>query len=165
MIIQRIYSPYNELISVPGILTHNDFNCCTLEPGFNRPPLIGGDGKQHVCIPAGTYTLGFAKGEVYTWMCNTLKKNAISAVDQTIYQLFLKYGVPLINVPGRSGTEMHIGNWGKNSLACTLIGNSVYDTGYANELLQSTITYFKFYPVINNHILKGDKLITFINPV
>lgn len=68
--------------------------CFTLEPSRDNPVHPG-----HPCIPAGTYKVILTPSP------------------------HLGYLTPeVLDVPGRSEIRIHIGNWPKDSLGCTLVG-------------------------------------------
>lgn len=72
----------------------NQFECYTLEPARTTPVHLG-----HPCIPAGEY------------------KVILSLSPH------LKYVTPeLLDVPGRSAIRIHIGNYPKDVLGCTAVG-------------------------------------------
>ena len=165
---QRKNSPYNQQDCVPGEMSLDNVALCwTLEPGYQRPQLPGQDGA-HPIIPAGTYTITTTtEGEVYTWMCNTLQRNANSPDQVNAYNAFVANGVPLLqNVPGRGGIEMHIGNYSKDTLGCTLIGDHIIDNGATNQLVESTVAYYLVYPVLLGYIKNDpDHTIDYLDPV
>jgi len=113
------------------------FGCYLLEP-----PL----GKR---IPGGIYTLGLLKlGRLH----NKYKKDF-----PDIHQ-----GMILIkNVPGRSGVELHIGNWATQTSACLLTGDRANNNQLEpGQVLDSTKAYLRIYPPIRDEILlSGVKLL------
>lgn len=126
-----------------GEMTLNGKHLCyTLEPAYEREP--------HPAIPAGTYPLTLQpSGEVYTWMCSTLTSHETDGEDINTVANFVHDGIPLLeNVPGRSGIEIHIGNFPKDTLGCTLTG-SAQGKG---TVTGSTVAYYKIYPILREYI-------------
>jgi len=115
------------------LLIDGYFGCYLLEP----PP-----GKR---IPGGIYTLGLLNlGRLH----NKYKKDF-----PDIHQ-----GMILIkNVPGRSGVEIHIGNWVTQTTACLLTGDKSNNNQLGPaELLDSTKAYLRIYPPIRDEILTSE---------
>lgn len=81
--------------SVPGALyVDSQWECWTLEPSRTNPVHEG-----HPCIPAGTYKAILTPSPHLGYVCPEI-----------------------LDVPGRSDIRLHIGNWAKDSLGCTLVG-------------------------------------------
>lgn len=91
--------------SIVGELTiDGQRECFTLEPSRTTPFHPG-----HPCIPAGEY-------EIILSLSPTLKRMGKDGE-------FHHYVTPeVLNVPGRTAIRIHIGNFPKDTLGCTLLG-------------------------------------------
>lgn len=84
-----------------GRMVSNDaqFSCVTCERSV--------DGEDHVCIPAGTYQMGYAMHHG-------------------------KYRCPeVLNVPGRSAIHIHVANNQGELLGCIAVGEAVDSDGWS----------------------------------
>lgn len=83
------------------------WECCTLEPARINPVNAG-----HPAIPTGEYEITLT------------------------FSPHLKYVTPeLLAVPGRSDIRVHVGNYPKDTLGCTLVGETAgKDSVYASKV-------------------------------
>lgn len=112
------------------------------------------DGNFNITITRTSENDKSVTGEVFVngiFACHSLelpwKNNAsyISSIPSGTYDAILRYDkadkwrLQLLNVPGRSGIQLHVGNWPTQIEGCVLVGDQVYN--YKNELRNSVQAY------------------------
>jgi hypothetical protein len=97
------------------------YECVTLEPSRTNPVHAG-----HPCIPAGEYPL-----------------------VMTLSPHFKMITPEVMDVPGRSNIRIHPGNFPKDSLGCTLVGE---EKGF-DQIFQSKVAFDKLM-VLFRHTLE-----------
>lgn len=120
--------------------------CYCLEPGAEG---------EHPAIPSGKYALGLRTigdkhAQYLKWYGPDFHKGMIEILD----------------VPGRTAIEFHVGNTIADTKGCSLCGSNAVDPRVSNskhwEVARSRVTYEKVYPVLRDAILAGPVFINII---
>lgn len=125
MILKRTFGDSKETL---GILSHENFSCCTLELGWH-------DNQDDIsCIPTGTY--------LCKW---TRSKRLSTAAGHDVFTY------EVTGVPGRSGIRIHSANFFYQLLGCIALGDGLTDMNSDGEkdVIHSRTTIEKFNELMN----------------
>lgn len=133
---------FDSASTVGVLVTPGGSQCWTLEPGpralASRTP--EGAAPGHPRVPAGDYPLTLRReGEIY---------------ESYVLRFGARFmrGIPLFHVPGRTWTEVHIGNYASDTEGCALLGDAQVSPQHSAtghwEVARSEAAFKRVYPLI-----------------
>jgi hypothetical protein len=144
---QLRYSSKDEYTLSSFIINDNPF-CVVLEDEHRDKKVM-----HETRIPAGEYMLGIRKE--LTEMTQRYRKK---------FDWF-KFHIEILNVKNFSGIYIHIGNTDKDTSGCLLLGQRPFGFTEKNKILESTITFKKFYDWAYSKLEKGQEIKLIIKDV